>query len=87
MTRQLEFTPASQETLNSERYHHPLPRVQRRLEALWLKSPGLPPGQSAQLVGLTENTLRDDFHLYPDGGVEKLKAGVVQRPESALQTH
>jgi transposase len=84
---QLEFTPAIQETLNYERYHHPMPLVQRRMEALWLKSHGLPHGQIAQLVGITENTLRDYFQLYHDGGVEKLKEVVVQRPESALQTH
>jgi transposase len=84
---QLEFTPAIQDALNYERYHHPVPLVQRRMEALWLKSHGLPHGQIAQLVGITENTLRDYFQLYQDGGVEKLKEVVVPRPESALQAH
>jgi transposase len=85
MTMQLEFTPESQEALNYERYHHPVPLVQRRMEALWLKSHGLPHGQIAQLVGITENTLRDYFQLYEAGGVEKLKEVAVQRPESVLQ--
>jgi hypothetical protein len=31
---QLEFTPVIQESLNYERYHHPLPLVQQRMEAL-----------------------------------------------------
>lgn len=84
---QLEFTPVIQEALNYERYHHPVPLVQRRMEALGLKSHGLPHGQIAQLVGITENTLRDYFQLYQDGGGEKLKEVVVQRPESALQVH
>lgn len=87
MTMQLEFTPGSQEALNYERYHHPVPLVQRRMEALWLKSHGLPHGQIAQLVGITENTLRDYFQLYEAGGVEKLKEVAVQRPESVLQAH
>jgi transposase len=84
---QLEFTPAIQDALNYERYHHPVPLVQRCMEALWLKSHSLPHGQIAQLVGITENTLRDYFQLYQDGGVEKLKEVVVPRPESALQAH
>lgn len=50
MTMPLEFTPTIQETLDYERYHHPIPLVQRRREALWLKSHGLPQGQIAQLV-------------------------------------
>ena len=45
MTMQLEFTPEILEELNYERYHHPLPLVQRRMEALWLKSHGLPHGK------------------------------------------
>jgi hypothetical protein len=50
MTMQLEFTVAIQDVLNYERYHHPMPLVQRRREALWLKSHGLPHGQIAHLV-------------------------------------
>jgi transposase len=87
MTMQLEFTPAIQEVLNYERYHHPIPLVQRRMEALWLKSHGLSHGQIAQLVNITENTLREYFHLYQEGGVERLKAVAIQGPESALQEH
>jgi transposase len=87
MTLQLEFPPAIQEALNYERYHHPLPLVQRRMEALWLKSHGLPHGQIAQLVNITENTLRDYFRLYLEGGVERLKEVAIQGPESALQKH
>jgi transposase len=84
---QLEFTPEILEVLNYERYRHPLPLVQRRMEALWLKSHGLLHGQIAQLVNITENTLRDYFQLYVDGGVERLKEVAIQGPESALQEH
>ena len=87
MTMQLEFTPAILEELNYERFHHPVPMVQRRMEALWLKSHGLPHGQIAQLVNITENTLRDYFQLYVEGGVERLKEVAIQGPESALQDH
>jgi DNA-binding NarL/FixJ family response regulator len=79
---QLEFTPAMQKALNYERYHHPLPLVQRRMEALWLKSHGLAHGQIAQLVNITENTLRDYFQLYLEGGVEGTAVKVIARSDS-----
>ena len=63
MTTPLGFTPESQETLNYERYHHPVPLVQRRREVLWLTSQGLPQAQIAQLAGVSENTVRDYVRL------------------------
>jgi transposase len=87
MTMQLEFPADILAELNYERYHHPLPLVQRRMEALWLKSHGLPHRQVAQLVNITENTLRDYFQLYHEGGVTRLKEVASQGPESALQEH
>src|SRR5215207_2883090 len=87
MTMQLEFTAAIQDTLNYERYHHPIPLVQRRMEALWLKSHGLPHTQIAQLVNISENTLRDYFQLYAEGGLEKVRQVHFYRPESQLMGH
>jgi transposase len=84
---QLEFTPAILEELNYERFHHPLPMVQRRMEVLWLKSHGLPHGQIARLVNISENTLRDYLQLYQDGGVARLKEVAIQGPDSVLQEH
>ena len=37
----LEFTADERQRLHDERYHHPHPRVQRKMEALWLKSHGV----------------------------------------------
>src|ERR1700741_1378853 len=87
MTMQLEFTPETLEELNYERDRHPIPLVQRRMEAVWLKSHGLRHGQIAQLVNIPENTLRDYFQLYLEGGVERLKEVAIQGSERALQEH
>lgn len=87
MTLQLKFTLEIQEELNYERYHHPVPLVQRRMEVLWLKSHNLPHGLIAQLAGVSENTMREYFRLYAEGGVEKLKEINFYRPESELQAH
>ena len=87
MTIQLTFTQEIQETLNHERYYHPVPLVRRRMEVLWLKSQGLPHHQIAQLAGVSENTMRDYFQLYAEGGIEKLKEVNFYRPQSELENH
>src|SRR5437660_917457 len=38
---QLEFSEADKHALNHERYPHPHPRVQQRMEAMWLTNHGL----------------------------------------------
>ncbi len=87
MTTQIEFTPEQRETLNYERYHQPVPLVQRRMEVLWLRSHGLPHALIAQLAGVSENTMRADFELFVAGGIDKLKEVHFYRPESKLVAH
>jgi len=87
MTIQVELSPEILKEIHDQRYNHPAPLVQRRMEALWLKGHGLPHGQIAELVGVTENTIREYFELYQQGGLEKLKELNYYRPESKLNTH
>jgi transposase len=87
MTIQFEFTPEILKELYYHRYNHLAPLVQRRMEALWLKAHGLPHAQIAELVGVSENTVREYFELYKQGGVEKLKELNYYRPESQLNAH
>lgn len=87
MTTRIQFTPEIIDTLNYERYHHPVPLVQRRMEALWLKSHNLSHDLIAKLVGVSENTIREYFQLFIDGGVQKLKQVDFYCPASALVEH
>ena len=83
----LEFSEADRQALNYERYHHPHPRVQQRMEALWLKSRGVAHHQIARLCGISGNTLRAYLRRYQAGGVEALKHLPFHRPQSALKGH
>ena len=65
----LNFTKEQIEQLRDERFHHPHPRVQRKMEALLLKSKGLPNAAIAELVGIAHNTLLPCFHQFQEGGV------------------
>jgi transposase len=87
MTIQLQLTPEILKEIHYHRYNHPAPLVQRRMEALWLKGHGLAHAQIAELVGVTENTIRDYFELYQEGGVEKLKELNYYEPQSKLNAH
>jgi transposase len=87
MTIQLQLTPEILKEIHYHRYNHPAPLVQRRMEALWLKGHGLSHAQIAELVSVTENTIRDYFELYQEGGIEKLKELNYYVPESKLNAH
>ncbi|OQW88997.1 MAG: IS630 family transposase [Thiotrichaceae bacterium IS1] len=87
MTIKLSFTQADIEALQLERYNHPHPRVQRKMEALWLKSQGLSHQPTAKLTGITENTLREYFRQFQQGGIEALKELKFRQPVSQLAEH
>ena len=52
----LEFSEQEKQALYYERFHHPHPRVQLKVEAVWLKSQDLPHQQICQLAGISGNT-------------------------------
>ena len=81
---QLAFSEADKQALHYERYHPPHPRVQQRMEALWLKSQGVPHHQIARRCAMSANTLRSYLKLYHTGGVEALKQLTFHCPQSAL---
>jgi transposase len=84
---QIEFPPEAIEALHYERYHHPHPRVQRKMEALWLKSQKLPHKEIARLTGISINTVTSYVRAYKQGGLEKLKYVSFYKPQSQLCTH
>jgi len=84
---QIEFAEAEVQQLHYERYHHPHPRVQMKMEALYLKAKGLPHGLIADYVGVCENTLRTYLREYQTGGIAGVKQVNFHRPTSALEPH
>ena len=87
MTIQFEFSPEILKELNYQRYNHLSPVVQRRMDALRLKAHGLLHKEIAEIIGIAENTLRDYFELYQQGGIARLKEINYYQPESELKQH
>lgn len=84
---QLSFSAEAIEALHYERYHHPHPRVQRKMEALYLKSQGFLHRDIAAIVRVSEPTLVSYLREYAAGGVEGLKQLNFYQPTSDLAQH
>src|SRR3954468_17329448 len=83
----LTFTEEDIKELHDQRYHHPHPRVQMKMEALLLKAKGLPHHQIPSCVGICENTLRTYLKQSQTCSIEALKILQFHRPTSELQAH
>nr|VFJ45464.1 MAG: Homeodomain-like domain-containing protein [Candidatus Kentron sp. FM]VFJ49062.1 MAG: Homeodomain-like domain-containing protein [Candidatus Kentron sp. FM]VFK06764.1 MAG: Homeodomain-like domain-containing protein [Candidatus Kentron sp. FM] len=84
---QVEFTLEGIDALEYERYHHPDPRVQKRMEILYLKSQGTPHNQIKELCHISGATLATYLKLYRDGGIEALKQFNYKGSRSKLEAH
>jgi len=69
----LTFSEAEQQALHEERFEHPHPRVQQRLEVLWLISQGLVYAEAARLSGVSAATVDRYVATYRQGGLEALR--------------
>ena len=83
----LKFSEEDIKELDWQRYHHPHPRVQKKMEVLLLKARGLSNEEVAQGVGICLNTVRSYFREYQRGGIEALKHIHFRQPTSELQAH
>lgn len=84
----IEFTSADIEVLAYERYHHPHPQVQRKMEVLYLKSQGLSHQDILRLSGITSRTtLVKYLRQYQTGGIDGLKHLDYKGQPSALNPH
>jgi len=83
----LSFTDADLEALAHERYQHPDPRVQQRMEVLWLISQGETQARAGHLAGVSPATAERYVALYRRGGVPALRTFHWVKPTSVLEAH
>ena len=70
---QRNISDEDRQILAVERFEHPHPRVQRKMEAVCLTSMGVSRGEVARLVQRTEGTVRSSVSAYRDGGIKALR--------------
>jgi transposase len=83
----IEFTEQEVVELNDQRYCHPHPRVQQKMEVLYLKSQGLPHQEIRRLCNISKTTLTTYLKQYIEGGAERLQQLDYQGQPSLLNQH
>jgi transposase len=83
----LSFTQEAIDQLFHERYEHPHPLIQRKMEALYLKSQGLQNSHIANLLRITRRTLQKWLNIYEKEGIEGLKKLHYKGQRSKLHEH
>ncbi len=85
--RRFEFTEEQRQTIARERFFHPDPAVQRRMEVLWLKLHGETHERIAVLMDTSRRTVQRVLDLFWNGGLEAVRRFQWRRPTSELTAH
>lgn len=83
----IEFSAEMIAELDYERYHHPHPRVQQKMEVLYLKSQGLMHAEIRRLCHISKTTLVSYLNQYIEGGVARLQQLEYRGQPSPLNAH
>lgn len=73
--------------IRHDRYHHPHPRVQRKMEVLWLKSQGLAHHEIAALADVSPRSVQRYLDEFLDGGLDRLRRLNWQGKPNELDDH
>jgi transposase len=85
--RTITFTQEDLRELAHDRYHYPDPRVQRKMEVLWLKSHGVTHEAIATYAGVSRRSVQRYLDQYLEGGLPALRRSEGNHPQSVLVEH
>jgi transposase len=85
--RSITFSAEEVEAIAHDRYHHPDPRVQRKMEVLWLKHKGLTHDDIADLAGVSRSSVQRYLDEYLQGGLGQVRRCPWSGPPCALDEH
>jgi len=81
------FSEADKEALHYERYNHPHPFVQKKMEVVWLKSQGIKHKDICRITRLCSTTVTSYLSEYHEGGINALKTLSFRKPQSDLEEY
>ena len=85
--RVFTFSPDLLAEIRHDRYHHPHPRVQRKMEVLWLKSRGLTHADIAACADVSPRSVQRYLDEFLAGGLPRLRQLNWQGKTCALDEH
>ena len=85
--RAFTFNPDVLAEIRHDRYHHPHPRVQRKMEVLWLKSRGFTHQEIATLADVSPRSVQRYLDAFAAGGLPRIRCLGWQGKHSVLDDH
>jgi transposase len=85
--RRVTFSADDLTAIAWDRYNHPDPRVQRKMEVLWLKHHGQTHADIARLAGVARSTVQRTLDEFLAGGLKQIQRCPWAGPRSALDEH
>jgi transposase len=85
--RPFDFPSAVVAEIAADRFHHPSPKVQRRMEVLWLTAKGVPRSEVIRLADVSRASVQRIHDAYRDGGLDAVRQLRYVVPTSALDPH
>jgi transposase len=71
--RRISFTEEESAAIGRDRFHHPNPRVQQRMEILWLKMHGEIHERIAELAGCSRRSVQRVLDCFVAGGLNAVR--------------
>src|SRR4051794_37686589 len=85
--RAFVFTEEVLTEIRHDRYHQPHPRVQRKMEVLWLKSHGFPHADIAHLADVSPRSVQRYLDEFNEGGLPRIRRLGWQGKTCVLEEH
>lgn len=85
--RSVTFSADDLGAVAHDRYHHPDPLVQRKMEVLWLKHHGETHERIATLAGVARSSVQRYLTEFLHGGLDQIRRCNYAGQTSALQAH
>src|SRR5437899_5139262 len=85
--QRITFTADDLSAIAFERYHHPEPFVQRKLEVLWLKAQGLTHDDIARLAGVSVSSVQRYLRDFRRSGLAGIRRYPWKGRRGALDSH
>ena len=85
--QEFTFSDEDLKAIDTDRYHHPHPRVQRKMEVLWLKSLGLTHTDIAAFANVSPRSVQRYLDEYQEGGLDRIRRLGWQGKPCALDEH
>ena len=85
--REFTFSEEVVAEIRHDRYYHPHPRVQRKMEVLWLKSRGLTHAEIAEFADVSPRSVQRYLDEFEQGGLGRVRRLGWQGKQCELAPH